>query len=1014
MKERIFILFLILLSANLLSAQTRSCNSHEYLQQQLQQDPERAAKMDAIEKQTTLFINSQSLNAEINGVITIPVVVHVVYANSTQNISAAQIQTQMDVLTEDFRRLNSDADNTWPQAADSEIEFCLATVDPNGNATNGITQTSSSAGPFTDDDKVKFTAQGGHDVWDAANYLNIWVCDIDGFLGYAQFPGGPAATDGVVCDYQYFGTNGTATAPFNLGRTATHEVGHYLNLYHIWGDGGCGQDDLVADTPLSDAANYGCATGHTSCGTIDMVQNYMDYSDDACMNLYTTGQKSRMRALFDTGGSRVSLLNSTACGGGGNTCDTPTGLNSSNVNNNTATISWNAATGAQNYDLQYRTQGTSSWTTQSNINGTSHNLSSLNNCTTYEARVRTNCASQNSTYSSSISFTTTGCASPCNTPAGLNSNNVNNNTATISWNATTGAQNYDLQYRTQGASSWTTQSNINATSYNLSGLDNCTIYEARVRTNCASQNSTYSSSISFTTTGCASPCNTPTGLNSSNVNNNTATVSWNAATGAQNYDLQYRTQGTSTWTTQSNINGTSYNLSGLNSCTTYEARVRTICTSQNSSYSASISFTTTGCTTSCQYNEVTLTIIPDDYGSEITWEVIDGNSVLYSGGPYTDFDNTPIIIDLCLEDGCFDFIINDSYGDGICCAWGNGSYTLTESNGNTLATGGDYGNGETVNFCVGNGGNPTGDAGITKIIRPASSNCGGVVSPRVKIKNFDSNPLTSVIINYNVDGGTNQTFQWTGSLASNTTKNINLPNITTGSGSHIFTAFTSAPNGGTDTNPNNNSKSKNFETTDGELVKIQIKPDDYGSEITWILENDNGNIVAEGGPYSNGNNTLKTTSVCLENGCYTFTIFDDYGDGICCTWGNGWYRIRDANNQNIIYGNGQYGNYESQSFCIGGNLREETIETDVQLIPELKVFPNPTHGKISVEVKNAKTDSDIKIYNTLGKLIKTIPVDEGRNTQHMDLSNFPSGLYFVKLGNGKKAISQKLMLLEQR
>jgi hypothetical protein len=224
-------------------------------------------------------------------------------------------------LNKDFRRLNSDANNTWPQAADVQVEFCLASIDPAGNSTSGITRTPTSTTAFGTNDQMKFTSSGGKDAWPTASYLNIWVCDISGgILGYAQFPGGSATTDGVVVDYQYFGTTGTATAPFNLGRTATHEVGHWLNLRHIWGDGGCTVDDFVNDTPVSDAPNFGCATGHVSCGTVDMVQNYMDYSDDACMNLFSAGQKTRMQALFAPGGFRAGLLNSPGCGGTPATC----------------------------------------------------------------------------------------------------------------------------------------------------------------------------------------------------------------------------------------------------------------------------------------------------------------------------------------------------------------------------------------------------------------------------------------------------------------------------------------------------------------------------------------------------------------------------------------------------------------------------------------------------------------------------------------------------------------------
>jgi hypothetical protein len=287
----------------------------DYLQAQIEANPERAQNLQQIEKQTAKWISDHQGEWKDGELLTIPVVVHVIYNNSTENISDAQVLSQITVLNDDFRRLNSDQDNEWAQAADTEIEFCMATVDPDGNATNGITRTSTNQSSFGTNDQMKFNSSGGKDAWPAGDYLNVWVCDISGgILGYAQFPGGPASTDGVVIDYQYYGTIGTATSPFDLGRTGTHEVGHWLNLRHIWGDGGCGVDDFVGDTPTSDAPNYGCALGHTSCGSTDMVQNYMDYSDDACMNIFTAGQRDRMQALFGPGGSRQSLMTSGACG----------------------------------------------------------------------------------------------------------------------------------------------------------------------------------------------------------------------------------------------------------------------------------------------------------------------------------------------------------------------------------------------------------------------------------------------------------------------------------------------------------------------------------------------------------------------------------------------------------------------------------------------------------------------------------------------------------------------------
>ncbi|MFD0863058.1 GEVED domain-containing protein [Sungkyunkwania multivorans] len=302
-------------------AQERNCSTMENLEYRMQQDPGLVQRMAQLETYTQTKAQELLQSKIVGDIITIPVVVHIVYRTSQENISDAQIQSQIDVLNEDFRRLNSDADNTWSQAADMQIEFCLATVDPNGNATTGITRKSSTRTSWGTNDAVKSVSQGGVAAWNTSEYLNMWVANIGGgILGYAQFPGGAASTDGVVMSPQYFGSSDKGTgfylsAPFDKGRTTTHEVGHFLNLRHIWGDGGCGVDDFVSDTPTSDASNGGCNIGHVSCGTVDMVQNYMDYSDDACMNLFTNGQKARMRATLLPGGIRASLGASDKCGG---------------------------------------------------------------------------------------------------------------------------------------------------------------------------------------------------------------------------------------------------------------------------------------------------------------------------------------------------------------------------------------------------------------------------------------------------------------------------------------------------------------------------------------------------------------------------------------------------------------------------------------------------------------------------------------------------------------------------
>lgn len=296
----------------------RTCAAHEYNEDLMAHDPMFKQNQQQIEEFTARYI-AENRGLQNRAVITIPVVVHVVYKTNAENISDAMIQSQIDVLNADFRKLNSDISNVPTAfaglAADYEINFCLAKRTPAGLATTGIERKATTKKqPFSTNDGVKSTKGGGLNAWDASKYLNFWVCDLSGgVLGYAQFPGGNAATDGVVILYSAFGYNSPA-APYNLGRTATHEVGHWLNLRHIWGDASCGNDQ-VADTPTQQTANYGCpAYPKVTCSNAgDMSMNYMDYTNDACMYMFSNGQRDRSLSLFGVGGSRASLLNSIGC-----------------------------------------------------------------------------------------------------------------------------------------------------------------------------------------------------------------------------------------------------------------------------------------------------------------------------------------------------------------------------------------------------------------------------------------------------------------------------------------------------------------------------------------------------------------------------------------------------------------------------------------------------------------------------------------------------------------------------
>lgn len=285
----------------------RKCSSNEVLEQQLQDNPMLKQKMDAIEAFTQDVLAHPAKGRKLaDGTIQIPVVVNVLYRTTAENISQAQIQSQIDALNKDYSATNADytkVPTTFQSVRSGKtgITFVLDQV-----IRKSTTKTS-----WTTNDAMKKASTGGIDATSPTLKLNLWVCTLSGgVLGYAQFPGGAAATDGVVILNTGFGTTGTAAAPFNKGRTATHEIGHWLNLRHIWGDATCG-DDLVGDTPKHTGANYGCpAAGvkSTCAGTpIMMTMNYMDYTDDACMYMFSTGQKSRMLATFAVGGPRNSF-----------------------------------------------------------------------------------------------------------------------------------------------------------------------------------------------------------------------------------------------------------------------------------------------------------------------------------------------------------------------------------------------------------------------------------------------------------------------------------------------------------------------------------------------------------------------------------------------------------------------------------------------------------------------------------------------------------------------------------
>lgn len=285
-------------------------HTHESL---MQQSKNNKAYQEALERERLLQEEYARTGAQ-PPIYYVPVIFHIITSGSgATNLSASQVQAQLDQLNEDFKSI--DEDGTWAQAADTEIEFCMSTVDENGNPLTepGIMRWTNWGGGTQNDNFVDSTIKP-NTIQDPSQFLNIWSINLgSGFYGYAQFPGNAANTDGVVSNYYTFGSlsqPGSASgidAVYRFGRTTAHEVGHYYNLFHIWGDdgGGCNGSDAVADTPNQGNSTLSCPSGtQTSCNSSDMYQNFMDYTDDQCMNMFTEDQKTRMRAVFTSFANR--------------------------------------------------------------------------------------------------------------------------------------------------------------------------------------------------------------------------------------------------------------------------------------------------------------------------------------------------------------------------------------------------------------------------------------------------------------------------------------------------------------------------------------------------------------------------------------------------------------------------------------------------------------------------------------------------------------------------------------
>ena len=323
--KKILLCSILLIGASVLAQ--RKCATMEKLEQKMQNNPAFKAHhnevMQRIQSPTTTLNRMNGTQSQ--GVVTIPVVFHILYKTANQNISEAQINSQLASLNQDFRKLNADFSTVVPAAfqpfgADMEVVFVMATRTPAGLPTNGITRKSVSSTFTFEDDYYK---NSGEPIWDPSSYLNIWVGRFtdDELLGFAYLPSSAGDIDDGLCiGDQFLGSTGTATAPFNRGRTATHEIGHYFGLLHPWGNdnsscGTNGNSDGVADTPATNGPYDGCPSFPNNLYTCSssangaMFMNYMDYVNDRCMAFFTTGQKEIVRNTLAE--ERLSLLSST-------------------------------------------------------------------------------------------------------------------------------------------------------------------------------------------------------------------------------------------------------------------------------------------------------------------------------------------------------------------------------------------------------------------------------------------------------------------------------------------------------------------------------------------------------------------------------------------------------------------------------------------------------------------------------------------------------------------------------
>lgn len=935
-------------------AQDRRCAAMENLEYRKQLDPQLEQRMTEIENFTQAKIqaleNNSSANRVDGSIITIPVVVHVLYRNSTENISLAQIQSQLDVLNEDFRRTNPDADNSWSQAADTQIEFCLSTVDPNGNATTGITRKSTTRQDWNANDDAKRSSSGGIDPWNTAEYLNMWVVpkmtttsggQTINLLGYAQFPGGSAATDGIIMIYNAFGRTGAVTAPFDGGRTTTHEIGHYFNLRHIWGDSNCG-NDFVSDTPTHQTSNSGCPIGQTSCSSTDMPQNYMDYTNDSCMNLFTQGQKTRMRAVLEAGGARRTLALSDKCGAvAAPTC-------TDGIQNGTET---GVDCGGSCTPCQTGTQYCDSQGNNANDEYISRvQVGTINN--TSGAQLYSDFTSVSTNLNTGASYTLTV------TPTWTGSTYSEGYAAWIDYNNDGDFTDAGEQIFSKAASSVTPASGSFTVPTGTASGDKRLRVSMKyngVPTSCEAfsygEVEDYTVNISAGVADTVKPVITLTGSATINL---TVGDTYNelGATATDNIDGNLTSSIVTTGTVNTNTAGTytrNYNVSDAAGNPADQVS-RSIVVSPAS---------TTGCSgaiSAFPYNEgfeSSFGAWTQASGDDFNWTRQSGATPSSNTGPSSASAGSQYIFmessspnysakRAILNSPCFDLngesqaTFEFAYHMYGTTAMGSLAVEASSNNGSSWTN---------VWSVSGNQGNAWATASVD-----LSAYVGGTVQLR-----------------FNGITGTT----WQGDMA------VDAVSLSTSGGST-----------GTSTD-----------------VTLSITFDNYPEETSWTITDGSNSVVASGGTYGNqADGSTLNISETLPAGCYSFTISDVYGDGICCSYGNGSYSLTDGGN--VLVSGSSFTSSATTAFCVGGassatySYAASTLET---LDNQFKVYPNPVKQTLNISLIGLEAQR-FEVKNLLGQTVL-----QGRYTNSINVAKLQEGMYVLQLHIGEKTKIKKFI-----